>query len=329
MPGRRKLFLPNSLLFVTFRTEEGLPFVPTDFINEILWSSLAKAQALYPVEVCAFNYELNHAHMLLRVTNPEHIHNFVGYVKQESAHALNRLLGRRRKTVWAEDYDSPTVLDENKALEMFEYLILNPVKDNLTDSMDDYPGVSSWKLMKHGRNKRRCRAIARNKIPKLKNPERPWNEEQEVSEFLKENNRKILTFELSPFSWKQCFADTRDLTDAEVRKLIFDRIEERAQQYLADKREKRLPKPRPERLKFQSILRNYVPQTFGKRMICLSSVREMRKRFINFYRGLCEHASDVLALWRKGCWHVPFPTGLFPPSLPRRANICPASLWAH
>ena len=185
MSGPRKLFLPNSLIFVTFRTEEGLPFVPTDYINEILWSELAKAQALYPVEVCAFNFEMNHGHMLLRVTDPELIHPFVGYFKQETAHALNRLLGRRRKTVWAEDYDSPTVLDENKALDMFTYLLLNPVKDNLTDSMDDYPGVSSWALMKSGKYKRKCRAIARDGIPRLKNPERPCQEERQVLAYLK------------------------------------------------------------------------------------------------------------------------------------------------
>ena len=95
---------------VSFRTEEGLPFVPVRFINEIFWSNLAKAQRLYPQRICNFMVEPNQIHMILLIDNPENAYKFIGYVKQETAHALNRLLGRRRKTVWVEDYDAPTIL---------------------------------------------------------------------------------------------------------------------------------------------------------------------------------------------------------------------------
>ena len=328
MPRSRKLFLHNTLKFITFRTEEGLPFVPTAYMNELLWSSLAKAQDLYPVEICAFNFELNHAHMLLRVADPELIPKFIGYVKQETAHALNRLLGRRRKTVWEENYDSPTILDADKALEKFEYLLLNPVKDNLADSLDEYPGASSWSMMKSGQSKRRCRAIARNKIPQLKSPEHPCREESEVLDYLEENNPTILTFHLSPYSWKQCFEETRSLNDNEVRKLILSRITERAAQYHRDKRDRRLPKPHPERLKHESIVRQYTPKTFGRKTICLSSFRHLRQRFIALYRDLCDRAVKVLAEWRSGNWHLPFTPGLFPPCLPRSSNLCPGILWS-
>ena len=96
MPSAPKLFISGTTISVSFRTKEGLPFVPVSFINEIIWSNLAKAQSKYPVKIIWITFEANHAHMLLRVTNPELISAFVGYVKQETSHALNRLLDRKK-----------------------------------------------------------------------------------------------------------------------------------------------------------------------------------------------------------------------------------------
>jgi REP element-mobilizing transposase RayT len=97
-----------------FRTEEGLPFVPLQFINTLICSALARAQLLYPVTIICFVVQANHVHLLVRVTDPELISMFIGYFKAESAHYLNRLLNRRQRTVWAERFDSPAVLDIDK-----------------------------------------------------------------------------------------------------------------------------------------------------------------------------------------------------------------------
>ena len=133
-------------------------------------------------------------------------------------------------------------------------------------------------------------------------------------------------FNISTYSWKQCFEEMRELSDSKVRKIILERVEERREQFLRTKREGKLAKPRPERLRYESMLRSYAPNTFGRRTICLSSLRHLRKRFISLYRDLCEQASEVLGQWRRGGWHLAFPTGLFPPCLPRRANLCPSKI---
>ena len=327
MSPPRKFILPQSLILVTFRTEEGLPFVPLPFMNEIIWSAIAKAQYLYPVTICGFNFEANHAHFLLYVTNPELIPLFVGYVKQETSHALNRLLGRRQHTVWAEDYDSPAILDFDQVLRRFAYVLLNPVKDNLVSSMDSYPGVSSWELFSSRRTTRSCLCIKRDSVPTLHNPHRPWREADSVLETFKEKNQTERHVILSPYAWKHLFPETAGLSDDEVHSLLLKAIQEQEQHYLKANKEAGSSPPPLSSLTHVSLLKPYTPSTYGKRMVCLSSSVPLRKAFIQLYRSLCAAAREALERWRAGDWLHPFPPGMFPPALPRRANLLPAAIW--
>src|SRR5690606_7274325 len=102
MPENRKYFVNRTAHLITSRTEEGLPLVPSLIMNFIIWCILARARTLYRVRVSHFLFMANHFHMLIVVDDPEHLSPFVGYVKAETAHAINRLLGRRKKTVWAD-----------------------------------------------------------------------------------------------------------------------------------------------------------------------------------------------------------------------------------
>ncbi len=81
--------------------------------------------------------------MVFVVINPEHVPEFLRNVKAESAHMLNNLLGRNRRTVWCEGYDSPIVLTPLHALVFISYLYANPAKDDLEISIHRYPGLSS------------------------------------------------------------------------------------------------------------------------------------------------------------------------------------------
>jgi REP element-mobilizing transposase RayT len=100
MPRNRKLLIHGKVYEICFRTEEGLPFAPTPYIKAIWESILARAQSLYRVRIVAGILMSNHPHLLIRVEDPEDVPKFVAYVKKETAHALNRLLGVEQHTVW-------------------------------------------------------------------------------------------------------------------------------------------------------------------------------------------------------------------------------------
>ena len=110
MPRNNKVFINRTVVSITTRIQEGLPFVATPFMCLLLQSYLAGAQERYPVKIVAFMVMGNHLHMLLVVENPEDVSHFMEYFKRETAIARNRLLGRRQRTVWASGCDSPIFL---------------------------------------------------------------------------------------------------------------------------------------------------------------------------------------------------------------------------
>ena len=119
---RRKYFPHNSVLFCTSRIEQGLPLVCSHNMNFIINGILAKASNDYEIGLCHFKFMANHFHIIVRVINPDDVQAFFRYIKTEISHAVNRLLGRRKRTVWADGYDSPIVLDTEKLKYLISYL---------------------------------------------------------------------------------------------------------------------------------------------------------------------------------------------------------------
>ena len=65
------------------------------------------------------------------------------------------------------------------------------------------------------------------------------------------------------------------------------------------------------RLESQAINAPHTPKKFGKRMICLSSLIELRREFISWYKGLCAQASHAYRTWKAGNRNILFPPGMF------------------
>ncbi len=68
----------------------------------IVKSWLAAACELYPVRICHIIVEATHIHLVLVVINPDHVDAFFCHFKTESAHMINGLLGRNKRTLWCE-----------------------------------------------------------------------------------------------------------------------------------------------------------------------------------------------------------------------------------
>lgn len=315
-----RFLVPGKIHFITFRTEEGLPFVPLEFMNILIRSALARAQKLYPVRIICFVVQANHVHLLLRVTNPEHVSSFVGYFKAESAHYLNRLLNRRQRTVWAERFDSPAVLDIDKALELFAYCSLNPVKDGLVSSMQEYPGVSSYLPLIRGENLIPAKSIPRDKVFPLADPANPQPENRSLSEYLSSDDFEDLSITLAPEELRLAFPSTKDSTPEQFRDTLLQTLAEYEQIYLAD--QGGAPPLGVERLLSGSLLAPRDPPIRGKKMICLSCCKKLRQAFISSFKLIKALCRETFRKWRAGHM-VPYPSGMFAPHFPRMSNFIP------
>ncbi len=142
----RKVVPHNAVYFVTTSVEEGLMLTPNPLINLIITSCMARANILHPVKICHFIVQATHIHFILVVHNPDDLKGFMERFKTESAHAMNRLLGRKKRTFWCEGYDSPVILDPLKVVEKIAYIYSNPSRDGLLDTIEHHSsvGVNSW-----------------------------------------------------------------------------------------------------------------------------------------------------------------------------------------
>jgi REP element-mobilizing transposase RayT len=317
---------PNgSVLFVTYRVEEGKLLLANPLCEALIKSCLARALALYPVKICSFVIEATHIHLVLVVINPTDVSNFVRHFKTETAHALNRLLGREKRTVWCEGFDSPVVLTPTRTMIALAYIYSNPAKDSLEDSIDKYPGLSSWQMFTENDLRKRWKHLRRPAFKKL--PPEAHNlagyttEAQSVLATSKESH----DFILEPNAWMEAFG----IVDKEKQEKINNRIIERVRTLETRHRKKRAESGRKVmgavRLRNEPLQISGLPKRKGIRTKCLSEKKRLRIDFLLFFKKLIKKARDVRERWKVGDYSIPYPLGLYPPSQPKLAE--PLSLW--
>jgi len=200
----RKFFVHGDVLMITSRVEDGLPFPPNDLINSLTLGILARAQELYPVQICHYIFLSNHFHLIVRVISPEDVPKFVGYLKGEMAHVVNRLLGRRRKTIFNREYDSPKFLTPEDVKKYIKYLYLNPATANLESSIDKYPGLNSWLAFKGKKRFIQARKVSRREIRPLPTSSLSITESSKLSDYyMNEAKGRSCVLQITPDVWAE------------------------------------------------------------------------------------------------------------------------------
>lgn len=321
-----KLVRKGSVQFVTTTVEQDLLFPANPLVELILLKCLAQALKLYGLVISHLLFEATHLHMLVTIDNPEHLKDFMRHFKAESAHAINRLLGRKKRTVWCEGYDSPTILDIDKAIEMISYLYCNPAKDNLVDLIDQYPGLSSWRHFVKGERTFRTVYLAREDFRSLPQDRALSYREYQNEARLLSRGRKKNSFTIATDAWMAEFG----VTDPVERKAINERIVRRVREREQEAREQRISAGGTVagawRLMNMQIGERFLPQRSGRKTICLASSKTARVAFIEGAKRLFELGREIYERWKAGEWHIPYPIGLYPPPYPRRAELLPAAV---
>ncbi len=316
---------PNgSVLFVTYGVEEGLLLLSNPLCRAIIESCLAAAQKLYPVSICHLLVEATHIHLVVVVRNPEDLPAFLGHFKTESAHMLNGLLGRKKRTIWCSGYDSPKVLTMNKTVAVLAYIYSNPAKDNLVKTIDEYPGFSTWEMFQTGQVKKNWKRLRRPQFKRLAPDSHNLSGYTRVAERILGESDEIEPFVLEPNAWLEAFKITvpaeQERINARLVKLI-RYLELRAERKRQRQHKRVIGRERLIKQRFDLF---YRPDRKGKKMWCLSDERGLRVEYIRFLKQLRQEARRVLALWRAGDTSVRYPPGLYPPSMPRLANVIAA-----
>ena len=321
MSRLRKCFIHKTLVEVCFRTEEGLPFVATSYMKLVFIGILAKAQTLYPVTICGFVLMANHMHMLIVVKDPADVDDFVGYIKRESAHAVNHFLGRKKHTIWCDGYDSPTILDADKAIDRFVHLYTNPQNANLVERIEDYPNLSSWNSFSMGQRSYTCKRVYRDEIRKLPEGRLSLQEQELLAQTLAANSPEVNELTIDPNAWMPCFNEISGTEAKDVNAILLERIRAEEERLICERGNKVIGCTA---LETASMSKTYSPSKRSKRTACMSSFRDYRVRFLAWYRGLCNQASETYKEWVKGDFSTYLPPGMFVPGGVLYCNVNPA-----
>ena len=181
--------------------------------------------------------------------------------------------------------------------------------------------MSSWRMFTTGETTRRWKRLFRNQftlIPRDSNNLRGYTKRAQA---LLDEATDEQVFTLEPNAWLEAFG----VKDPVVRQRWNERLIERVR-HLEDRAEQLRGKSHKrvigrERLISQVLDTTYRPRRKGRRMWCLSERRSVRTAFIRFFKELKRAARAVRRRWALGDRTVPYPPGLYPPSMPKLANV--------
>ncbi len=320
MPRLPKFHPPKSVLFITTSLEEGLLLKSNPLMKAILETCLAKAQRLHKVRICHFLFEENHVHLVIVVDNPEDIADFMERFKTESAHAINKLLGRRKRTVWCEGYDSPILGNPVDVIKQIVYLYTNPTKDSLVDSIEEYPNLSTWRAYKTGESKISCIPFKRSDIKKLSSLSPSKEEIHSHLESLKDLYPESIELILEPNAWLEIMKVPEKDWDKINQRIIsmVGRTDDRFKKKREDLNKSAMGS---ERLTNSSFNLSYRSKRKGKRSYCISSQISLRVHIIQTIKALINEGREIYQRWKAGEHSLRFPIGIYPPAMPRLANL--------
>ncbi len=308
------MFIANETYLATARVRSGLPFVPDRLINTFIKGVLARAQHLYPVIVSDVIFMANHFHMIIVCKDPEVVRSFNCYVKGEIAKGINRMHGRTGP-IWQGRTDMPILLTPESIIEKIAYIYTNPVKAGLVDSIDQYPGISSWKAFLNESKPESVPWVMTSYLKKITSGfgEAKLREnliEEILNKKASENNLQYYDIIFDPLGWVDALGERAGMPKNEVKERIIERVREIEKEI----RESRISRSiGAKALKSQSLFKSHKPSKYSRRVFCISHDISLRKTFINIYKQFVETCRFIYEKWKKGYFHLKMPLGAFAP----------------
>ena len=145
MSRSRRVVFGNTLYEIVPRAREGLPLPPNEVTNQLLTGILARTQRDEKVTLCNFVEMNNHAHQHCIPTEPQQHAKFYMEYQKKVTDTVRRLTKRSQLNLWEGRPSVMRLAQLEDAIQRLVYIFLNPAKAHLVNSIDEYPGLSTWK----------------------------------------------------------------------------------------------------------------------------------------------------------------------------------------
>ena len=324
-----RMFYSGCLYEIVFRARRGIPLPPRPLLNELILSALARTQRDFKVTICNFIWMGNHVHILIISKDIKELTNFYGELKKRLTESVKRLLNMGYSdhlSLWEDRVKVPQILDLAAAVERTIYMFCNPAAASLVDSIDEYPGLSTWKSFQTLAPESTSAAeqevawIRMPQLPGLSSQNFSRNEERQILNNLASSCKETCTLITYPFAWLKVFGVTESLEIEEYRKAIVTEVYRRESEYKETRRTEKRRVFGRERLLNEGINFKHAPKDRGPTLSVLSTIKELRIDFLLRLRAFKEEVRECYEQMKKGHLSIDWPLQAFIPSRPVLVN---------
>ena len=326
MARRRRYFESGGLYEVTIRARAGLPFPCRESLSLLIKSALARTQRDLKVRIVHFIWMGNHAHILVICSDAVQLTRFYGELQKKLTDYMKRLLDLNYLDLWEGSPSIIRIADLEAAKERVAYFYANPARANLVDSIDKYPGYSSFKAFLNTSNtllNRHTEKIPWIRCPTIsKAPTRNLSvcQDQHLRQKLLKSAKTSHRLTIFPNLWMSCFGISTTEEIREVNKEIYQRLRDLEAAARESRQQKGFKPFGANVLSKQPLMLSHTPKKYSRRIFVIARNKEIRVNYIRFVQSICEQCKECYERWKRLDFSFTWPPGTFPPPLPMTAN---------
>jgi len=141
---RNRYIEVGSVYEIVSRAEHSIPFAPTRTTVELRRGILGRAWRKKTCILLHATDMSNHGHYMCLAEDEAALSNFCQDINKRATDTIKVLLGFERLSLWEERPNIAELPEYKDALEKVCYIYLNPAEAGLVDSIDEYPGFTTW-----------------------------------------------------------------------------------------------------------------------------------------------------------------------------------------
>lgn len=331
MTRRRRYFESGALYEICIRARTGMPFPCKRVINLLIKSALGRTQRNFKVHITHFVWMSNHAHFLVICRDAKELTEFYGELQKRLTDYLKRILNLRYLELWE---GGPAVIrigDLAAAKERIAYFYANPARANLIDSIEQYPGYSSFDVFRKATARIGARSLE--KVPWVRCPAIPEAPGRNLTEAQDSNMEAVLLkgtkadhrVVLFPNLWMSCFGVTTGVEIEEINREILEELRALEDDARKERISKNLRVVGAALLRKQYLMQEHTPKRRGRRIFIIARDKLIRLSYIELIKSICKRCEECYERWRCLDFSFSWPPGTFPPPLPLMANAITCS----
>jgi REP element-mobilizing transposase RayT len=314
----RRYFENDQFYEIVFRAKEGIPLPCTEYMNTIIWGIIARTQRDSKVKICHATFLGNHCHMLV-VSNKgeQELSDFHKEIKKKLTESIKSILDLERLELW-DATSVMVILDLEMAVRRIAYCYNNPTKANLSETIEEYPGVTSWELYQSVENT--CTARIETHCPWIRYVSMEPLGDQSAAAYTMQSRKFDLvdhTLVLEPNFWMSLFDinEPHEVEETNASILYLVRHGEAASKELRREQKKSVA-ARSKLTNQKPTVTGYKPEKKGGRVFFLGSIEKVNVEFWLKYKAFLKECRSLYQRWKQGDFTVKWPRHAFVPWAP-------------